>query len=71
MKVIFDKIHESRRLVIKECKLCLYGIITDLQGNELMSARFYYKDGDATIYRVKEYYNFNQNQNKNETRAWL
>ncbi|GAA6466130.1 hypothetical protein K220099C10_19760 [Bacteroides thetaiotaomicron] len=61
MKVVFDKIHESRRLVIKECKSCLYGVITDLQGNELMSARFYYKDGDATIYRVKEYYNFNQN----------
>lgn len=59
MKVIFDETLKSRRLIIKEYKLYLLGIITNLSGNTQMSAKFYFKDGDATIYRVREYFNFN------------
>lgn len=58
MKIIFDELSKERRLIIKEYKAYLLGIIADIYGNTHMSAKFYFKDGDATIYRVKEYFNF-------------
>lgn len=58
MKIIFDDTIENRRLVIREHKRYLYGVITNSYDNSKMSAKFYFKDGDATIYRVREYFNF-------------
>ncbi len=58
MKIIFDNTIENRRLVIREHKRYLYGVITNSYDNSKMSAKFYFKDGDATIYRVREYFNF-------------
>lgn len=58
MKVIFDKTLKSRKLVIREYESYLLGVITYLSDNTQMSAKFYFKDGDATKYRVKEYFNF-------------
>ena len=54
MKVIFDKTIDDRKLIILENKTCLTGIITNLSNNSKMSAHFYFKDGDATIYRARE-----------------
>lgn len=50
MKVIFNKTIDDRKLIILENKTCLTGIITNLSNNSKMSAHFYFKDGDATIY---------------------
>lgn len=58
MEIIFDDTHKDRQLVIREYKTYLYGIITNSYDNSKMSAKFYFKDGDATIYRVREYFNF-------------
>lgn len=58
MKIIFNDTLKNRRLVIREYKTYLYGIITNSYDNITMSAKFYFKDGDATIYRVREYFNF-------------
>ena len=58
MEIIFDDTHKDRLLVIREYKTYLYGIITNSYDNGKMSAKFYFKDGDATIYRVREYFNF-------------
>lgn len=58
MEIIFDDTHKDRLLVIREYKTYLYGIITNSYDNSKMFAKFYFKDGDATIYRVREYFNF-------------
>ena len=64
MKVIFNKTIDDRKLIILENKTCLTGIITNLSNNSKMSAHFYFKDGDATIYRVREYFNFRQSEHE-------
>lgn len=58
MKVILNETIGKRKLVIRENKTCLTGIITNLPDNSKMFAKFYFKDGDATIYRIREYFNF-------------
>lgn len=58
MEIIFDDTHKDRQLVIGKYKTYLYGIITNSYDNSKMSAKFYFKDGDVTIYRVREYFNF-------------
>lgn len=58
MKIILNETIGTRKLVIRENKTCLTGIITDLSDNSKMSAKFYFKDGDATTHRIREYFNF-------------
>lgn len=58
MKVILNETVGTRKLVIRENKTCLTGIITNLSDNSKTSAKFFFKDGDATIYRIREYFNF-------------
>ena len=36
----------------------LRGWVLDSNDDVIMTADFYEKDGDATVYRVKEYFNF-------------
>lgn len=40
MKIIFDELSKERRLIIKEYKAYLLGIIADIYGNTHMSAKF-------------------------------
>lgn len=50
---------ETHCLRIYRNKHSLYGQVIDMQTKEvIMAASFKDKDGDATIYRVKEYFNF-------------
>lgn len=58
MKVILNETIGMRKLVIRENKTCLTGTITNLSDNSKTSAKFFFKDGDATIYRIREYFNF-------------
>jgi hypothetical protein len=58
MKVILNETIGTRKLVIRKNKICLTGIITDLSDNTKTSVKFYFKDGDATTYRIREYFNF-------------
>lgn len=67
MNRIIEKVYSikpfKRLLIIKETSSGLHGIIKIYNKNTkkwdiAMSARWYYRDGDCTIYRVKEYFNF-------------
>ena len=51
----------ERRLRIYKNKQGLRGSLLNFVGHVISSAMFYYKDKDATIYRIKEYYNFTEN----------
>jgi len=61
-----DKGMHTKTLVVYQMKSGLKGVVYKstqrgwLQpSNVLMSAKFYEKDGDATLYRVCEYFGFN------------
>jgi len=53
-----DRNHEEM-LRITENKQGLRGTILDSYGKKQMSAMFYEKDRDNTIYRVMEYFGYN------------
>lgn len=66
--MIVEKVYTNRPfkklLIIKETPYGLHGEVkiwnSFLKKWEfLMSASFYYRDNDATIFRVKQYFNFN------------
>jgi len=52
-----DKPHETK-LRITENKRGLRGSVLKSDGSVLYSTQFNYEDGDADIYRVKEYFGF-------------
>lgn len=58
--VRFDQTHETK-LVIYDNKQGLRGSLLNSYGKVISSAMFYAKDKDNTIYRVKEYFGFNDN----------
>lgn len=53
----FDLAHETK-LRIYENKQGLRGTLLDSYGHKISSAMFYAKDRDNTIYRVKEYFGY-------------
>ena len=55
-----DVAHEVKIRVYKN-KQGLRGTLLDSNGRKISSAMFYEKDGDNTIYRVKEYFGFTEN----------
>ena len=55
-----DVAHEVK-LRVYENKQGLRGTLLDNNGHKISSAMFYEKDGDNTIYRVKEYFGFTEN----------
>ena len=55
-----DMAHELKLRVYKN-KQGLRGTLLDSNGHKISSAMFYEKDGDNTIYRVKEYFGFTEN----------
>lgn len=56
----FDQTHETK-LVIYENKQGLRGTLFNSYGKKITSAMFYGKYKDNTIYRVKEYFGFTDN----------
>lgn len=56
----FDLSHEHK-LVIYENKQGLRGSLQNSYGKVISTAMFYGKDRDNTIYRVKEYFGFTDN----------
>ena len=52
--------HEVK-LRVYENKQGLRGTLLDGNDHKISSAMFYEKDGDNTIYRVKEYFGFTEN----------
>ena len=55
-----DQPHETK-LRVYENKQGLRGTLLNSYGNKISSAMFYAKDRDNTIYRVKEYFGFTEN----------
>ena len=60
---VYSTKHFKRLLIIKETKSGLQGIVkmySDVEKKWIttMKASFYYKDNDATPFRVKEYFGF-------------
>lgn len=55
-----DVAHEVK-LRVYENKQGLRGTLLDSNGHKISSAMFYEKDGDNTIYRVKEHFGFTEN----------
>ena len=55
-----DVAHEVK-LRVYENKQGLRGTLLDSNDHKISSAMFYEKDGDNTIYRVKEYFGFTEN----------
>ena len=55
-----DVAHELKLRVYKN-KQGLRGTLLDSNGHKISSAMFYEKDGDNTIYRIKEYFGFTEN----------
>ena len=55
-----DVAHEVK-LRVYENKQGLSGTLLNSNGHKISSAMFYEKDGDSTIYRVKEYFGFTEN----------
>lgn len=49
------------KLIVYENKQGLRGTLLDSNGHKISGAMFYEKDGDNTIYRVKEYFGFTEN----------
>lgn len=56
----FDQPHETK-LRIMENKQGLRGTLLDSYGKKISGAMFYAKDRDNTIYRVKEYFGYTEN----------
>ena len=52
--------HEVK-IRVYENKQGLRGTLLDSNGHKISSAMFYEKDGDNTIYKVKEYFGFTEN----------
>lgn len=60
-KIIFNEISPKRTIILKvyENKLSYYGVVLDAHTKEpIMSASFREADGDMSIYRITEYFNF-------------
>ena len=55
-----DVAHEVK-LRVYENKQGLRGTLLDSNGHKISTEMFYEKDGDNTIYRVKEYFGFTEN----------
>ena len=55
-----DVAHEVK-LRVYESKQSLRGTLLDSNGHNISSTMFYEKDRDNTIYRVKEYFGFTEN----------
>ena len=55
-----DVAHEVK-LRVYENKQGLRGMLLDSNGHNISSTMFYEKDRDNTIYRVKEYFGFTEN----------
>ena len=55
-----DVAHEVK-LRVYENKQGLRGTLLDSNGHNISSTMFYEKDRDNTIYRVKEYFGFTEN----------
>ena len=55
-----DVAHEVK-LRVYENKQGLRGTLLNSNGHKISNAMFYEKDGDNTIYRVKEYFGFTEN----------
>ena len=55
-----DVAHEVK-LRVYENKQGLRGTLLDSNGHKISNAMFYEKDGDNTIYKVKEYFGFTEN----------
>lgn len=55
-----DVTHELKLRVYKN-KQGLHGTLLDSYGHKISGAMFYEKDRDNTIYRVKEYFGFTEN----------
>ena len=55
-----DVAHEVK-LRVYENKQGLRGTLLDSNDHKISNAMFYEKDGDNTIYRVKEYFGFTEN----------
>ena len=58
--VRYDLAHETK-LRIYENKQGLRGTLLDTYGRKIDSSMFYGKDKDNTIYRVKEYFGYTEN----------
>lgn len=56
----YDQTHETE-LVIYENKQGLRGTLRNSYGKKISGAMFYAKDKDNTIYRVKQYFGFTDN----------
>lgn len=56
----YDLTHETK-LRIYENKNGLRGTLLDTYGRKIDGAMFYEKDRDNTIYRVKEYFGYTEN----------
>lgn len=54
----FKKTWNGDVLMVYENKQGLRGTVIDKDGKVTMSALFYHKDNDATVYRVREYFGF-------------
>ena len=59
INIIAKYIKGSTTLRITEFKQGMRGTLFDSNGKKICSAVFYEKDMDNTIYRVKEYFGFN------------
>ena len=55
-----DVAHEVK-LRVYENKQSLHGTLLNSNGHKISNAMFYEKDRDNTIYRVKEYFGFTEN----------
>ena len=55
-----DVAHEVK-LRVYENKQGLRGTLLDSNDHKISNAKFYKKDGDNTIYKVKEYFGFTEN----------
>ena len=55
-----DVAHEVK-LRVYENKQGLRGTLLDSNGHNISSTMFYEKDRDTTIYRLKEYFDFTEN----------
>ena len=59
INIIAKYVKNGITLRITEFKQGMRGTLFDLNGKKICSAVFYERDRDNTIYRVKEYFGFN------------
>lgn len=59
INIIAKYVKSGTTLRITEFKQGMRGTLFDANGKKICSAVFYEKDRDNTIYRVKEYFGFN------------